>query len=1333
MEAESLYPESLFEDRTVSNRTIRNTEQYSQFVSGWNKVLDALNFRKDSNLDPQLKDDIRRFNVIMKILIPLLGAISKWKTEDFSLKCSPDTLAYVLAHIIQDFAAFGLESLNSYSNAAGVVVSNLKELRIMKPEIGKMHSVVSGSSKPLTAGEASEVVSFINLILENLNNVFSFSDCYLIFLKEQLEALQKELSFLRNFLGFLSEICILPNSLVDLLSCAEACAVEAACLLYLILVDRMNGEDMAQNFKTKLVDVVEKIKPFSHSDVKKMYVKSLEASRSMIIDPFVAGHYALRFFDSLSYNLRELSIHSAYVQVAIEEPIESLLEKLSSMRCCIEETPSNTYKEELENFRTVLLDLIIDLGCFICTYPGLESTEKLGHLLDKIQFIESVSGDLLIPRSWQTNFPTTNELGFVDFILMNLRERIDFNMVSTDLQNGLIGTIYEELVALRHDFGEIGQVHKENEELRALFTHYKDVAYQAEYLVDLSLYGVKFSERHSSGITSLRESIMQISGKVKAITMKKTSDNLVHNIEDCPGVVSLEDNLASTFAAKSAYYQAGSLANLTMGQLVGLERDIEDLKGQLMRGSKQLKVLSIVGMPGIGKTTLANLVYRDPTVTLHFHVLAWCSVSQVYQKENLLNDILHRIRSETSQECESGLDQQVYQNLKGRRYLVIFDDVWDTEVWDCLRPSFPNDSNGSRVIFTTRNHDVAFHANSVPHALRLLSEEESWKLLQVKLFKEETCPPGLLDIGKRIAINCKGLPLSIVLVAGLLKTTERNQYCWERVGYQLRSYVANNRTGQQMGILELSYARLPDHLKPCFLYFGAFAEDAEIPEHKLLRLWIAEGFVKPPKVEQNSLENEAEKYLNDLINRSLVMIAKRSSRGGVKTCQVHDLIHEFCLVRGGEERFLLRINRHDKLATFKISEVHEQYRLSIHSNSLHSVKMGHFESRVRTLLFPIYSRMGHFDSHIRNSFGSNSSGEDHASYSLTEFREMSNQRFWLSGSRHRCHQHLYGVYVMVKFKLLRVLDLGASNIVFEEDFSIIVRLLYLRYLAIQACTRRIPAEIANLKNLETFLVSTATLESSVLAKTILTMGRLRHLHIGNDSISSFYFKVENPNAFEESTNMESLTTLSTPRLSCDEYTEKIMRKFPNLQKLKCRFLDSWDDSEGCNNFPVLDFLSRLESLNICFSGEGLYPCKLSFPSSLKKLTLSKSCLPWDEISIISRLPSLEVLKLLDKAFTGPEWNMTDGEFQKLKFLKLVSLNFETWNNASSELFPHLEQLVLEHCSNLKEVPSAVGEIPSLRRIQMKLCNPIAVESVKQIETEQHEMGNDQFRVFISEK
>lgn len=128
--------------------------------------------------------------------------------------------------------------------------------------------------------------------------------------------------------------------------------------------------------------------------------------------------------------------------------------------------------------------------------------------------------------------------------------------------------------------------------------------------------------------------------------------------------------------------------------------------------------------------------------------------------------------------------------------------------------------------------------------------------------------------------------------------------------------------------------------------------------------------------------------------------------------------------------------------------------------------------------------------------------------------------------------------------------------------------------------------------------------------------------------------------------------------------------------------------------------------------------------------MSNSRLPWEEISVIGRLPNLQVLKLLNKAFKGQQWDMRKGEFQKLKFLKLESLDIELWN-ASSENLPCLEQLVVVSCRQLEEIPSYFGEIPTLQLIEMKWCSRSATDSVKQILEEQHELSNNQLIVIFA--
>ena len=163
--------------------------------------------------------------------------------------------------------------------------------------------------------------------------------------------------------------------------------------------------------------------------------------------------------------------------------------------------------------------------------------------------------------------------------------------------------------------------------------------------------------------------------------------------------------------------------------------------------------------------------------------------------------------------------------------------------------------------------------------------------------------------------------------------------------------------------------------------------------------------------------------------------------------------------------------------------------------------------------------------------------------------------------------------------------------------------------------------------------------------------------------------------------MSNLKTISTLFLNHGSNVSTIMLgRLSGLQKLRCIFTKCWDD---CNSFPELSCLSRLESLKVCFSGKVHSPSKFSFPANLKKLMLSSFQLPWNEISAIGRFPNLEVLKLLDRAFEEQQWEMNEGEFQNLKFLKLDLLNIITWIVSSKHL-PSLEQIVLHSCKHLQE-------------------------------------------------
>ncbi|KAL7181029.1 hypothetical protein ACSBR1_039981 [Camellia fascicularis] len=328
-----------------------------------------------------------------------------------------------------------------------------------------------------------------------------------------------------------------------------------------------------------------------------------------------------------------------------------------------------------------------------------------------------------------------------------------------------------------------------------------------------------------------------------------------------------------------------SMENRTMVDeeiTVGFDDEASTIKELLARGKKQLQRISIVGMPGLGKTTLATKLYNDPYITHYFHIRAWTYASQLPRKTEMLLDILRSVNVAFTDEDKSmsneKLGEKLYKQLKGKRYLVVIDDLWDIGAWVDLKIYFPNDNNGSRVMFTSRLKELAMDASldCHPHCLRFLTEEESWELLQRKVFQNESCPPELIEIGKQIMKKCEGLPLAIVVMAGLLAKDNKAQESWKQVAQSVSSYIVGD-PNQYLDTLALSYNHLPRHLKPCFLYLGAFPEDQEIPVQELIWLWIAEGFIQ--KIGQKSLEEVAEDYLMDLIQRSLVIVAQKRFDG----------------------------------------------------------------------------------------------------------------------------------------------------------------------------------------------------------------------------------------------------------------------------------------------------------------------------------------------------------------------------------------------------------------------------------------------------------------------
>ncbi|XP_019189913.1 PREDICTED: disease resistance protein RPP13-like isoform X3 [Ipomoea nil] len=348
-------------------------------------------------------------------------------------------------------------------------------------------------------------------------------------------------------------------------------------------------------------------------------------------------------------------------------------------------------------------------------------------------------------------------------------------------------------------------------------------------------------------------------------------------------------------------------ASHSMEIMVGKLDEFEIIKEKLIQHpSKQRQVVSIKGMGGIGKTTLAKKIYEHPSITSHFDKRAWTVASQHHNKRQMLLGLLGFNDNNAGSSSDEDLALKLYQSLKHQRYLVVMDDVWSVEAWDALKTCFPDDGYGSRVLLTTRLAEVANHIctqNDFSHQMQLLEQSESWKLFNEKACKSRG--PEFETIGRLVVEKCKGLPLAIIVVAGLLSKLNTEDQ-WKDIAESLNSF-ATIIDDECSTILSFSYNHLSPTLKACFLYLGVFPEDYEINTNDIAKLWAAEGLVNALKGDE-SLDVLVDEHIQELLDRSLILESKRSCCGKkVKAFTMHDVLHAFCVQEAQKEKLLYTV------------------------------------------------------------------------------------------------------------------------------------------------------------------------------------------------------------------------------------------------------------------------------------------------------------------------------------------------------------------------------------------------------------------------------------------
>ncbi|XP_047339618.1 putative disease resistance protein RGA3 [Impatiens glandulifera] len=312
-----------------------------------------------------------------------------------------------------------------------------------------------------------------------------------------------------------------------------------------------------------------------------------------------------------------------------------------------------------------------------------------------------------------------------------------------------------------------------------------------------------------------------------------------------------------------------------------------------------LTVLPIVGIGGLGKTTLAQTVFDDEEITKHFETKIWVCVSNEFDIKLVMKVILEEKAEARSEE----LQKKVREKLSGKRYLIILDDVWNenVEAWNQLRSILDCGSNGAFVLTTTRKRNVAEIMGTIQHfELSSLSQDDCWLL-----FEECAKPklPNFINIGKEISRKCMGVPLvTNVLGSQLRFNCDEKEWCRIR---DSEIWEISQNENLILSILRLSYYDLSYHLRRCFVFCAIFPKDAEIEKVRLIQLWMAHGLI--PIVKNQEVEDIGNTIWNELCRRSFFQDDKFDQSGN-EICKMHDLMHDLSKSVMKDECYTLDVN-----------------------------------------------------------------------------------------------------------------------------------------------------------------------------------------------------------------------------------------------------------------------------------------------------------------------------------------------------------------------------------------------------------------------------------------